>query len=188
MNVFNLPFQRWTGGPVFQLTCDTWEKNMSVTKEATAKNGHSIESSYLERVVEPGRRKETIEECLKILVQIRDEFDSIVGTGVSGVTIGSILAHCLDKHFVFVRKDSEKSHSRYAVEGNPGYNFVVVDDMICSGSTLMGILGTVKRECGQRPRCQGVLLYNGIKNPLDRAWGKIFREKYGVERLANWQE
>lgn len=155
---------------------------------ATAKSGHSVESSYLERVVEPGRRKETIAECLRILVPIREEFDSIVGTGVSGVTIGSILAHCLDKHFVFIRKDSEKSHSRFAVEGNPGYGFVVVDDLICSGSTLLGILDTVERECGQRPRCRGVLLYNGINLPLERAWGDIFRENYGVERLANWAD
>jgi adenine/guanine phosphoribosyltransferase-like PRPP-binding protein len=175
------------GGPYFFLTCSQWEKTeMTAVAEPTAKSGHSVESSYLDRVVEPSRRKETIEKCVEILIPIQDEFDSIVATGISGVTIGSILAHRFDKSFVFIRKDSEKSHSCYAVEGNPGYRFLVVDDLVCSGSTLLGILDTVKRECGQRPKCRGALLYNGIHLPLDRAWGKAFREKYGVERIANW--
>jgi hypoxanthine phosphoribosyltransferase len=91
----------------------------------------------------------------------------------------------LNKNLVIIRKDSDKSHSSYAVEGDPGYSYLIVDDLICSGETLLRILNTMKRECGERPRCRGFLGYNYINCPvLEESYRRVFKEKYGIERIA----
>lgn len=148
------------------------------------KRGHEPNGHYLGKVVNHRERQEVIQHCLEVLRPIRDEFDAIVGTGCSGLTMGATLAYLLDKNFVIVRKDGDRSHSGFAVEGNPGYSYVIVDDLVCSGKTMQRILATMERECGQRPKCLGALLFVGIENPLEKRWLRDFRTRYGINRLA----
>jgi len=66
------------------------------------------------------------------------EFDTIVGTGLSGAIVVPSLARALRKHFAIVRK-VDGSHSSNKVEGTIGARWLFVDDFICTGDT--------KRRC-----------------------------------------
>jgi adenine/guanine phosphoribosyltransferase-like PRPP-binding protein len=185
-----MSLQRWFGnsqGPYFFLTCPQWEKNeMTVAAPVHVKAEHSKESLYLDRVVSPKRRVDTVAKALVTLRPLAEQFDSIVVSGVSGLTMGAILAHELGKNLVIVRKDGEKSHSSYAVEGDPGYHYLIVDDLICSGETLLRVLNVMKRDCGQRPKCFGFFAYNYVDGPKrEAAWDREFRSKYGCDRIGN---
>ena len=80
------------------------------------------------------------------------DFDTIVVTGVSGLLIGSILAHILDKHLVVVRKDEDVStHSQPGmVEGILGGRWLFVDDFVSSGETLLRVKRKVQERANDR--------------------------------------
>lgn len=63
------------------------------------------------------------------------EFDSFVGTGISGAVIIPILARAMNKNWMIVRKQSDNCHSYSKVEGELGASWIFVDDLIDSGQT-----------------------------------------------------
>ena len=86
-----------------------------------------------------------------------EDFDSIVCCGTSGLLVVPQIAELLNKHIVIVRKD-ERSYSNFAVEGVAPFRYVIIDDLICSGSTIRRIKGTIKEEY-PRARCLGIYCY-----------------------------
>jgi adenine/guanine phosphoribosyltransferase-like PRPP-binding protein len=74
-----------------------------------------------------------ITDAMQILRHI--EFDSFVGTGLSGTLVAPVLARAMGRHFLIVRKDNDGSHSSSKCEGTLGNRWVFVDDFICSGDT-----------------------------------------------------
>lgn len=91
------------------------------------------------------------------LRKIKDQFDSIVCCGVSGLMVVPQIAELLDKHIVVVRKD-EKRYSEFRTEGVAPFRYVVVDDLICSGDTVRYIQKII-REDYPRARCVGIYCY-----------------------------
>lgn len=71
------------------------------------------------------------------------EYDTMIGTGLSGALVIPILARALNKHFAIIRKSTETSHSYKNFEGNIGYRWLFVDDFIASGRTLRTVYGTM---------------------------------------------
>ena len=53
-------------------------------------------ASYFKEAIDPSQRKKTIIDCEKLLSGIK--FDTIVCRGVSGMALGFVLAHLLDKN------------------------------------------------------------------------------------------
>lgn len=83
---------------------------------------------------------EVCRKAYNALVKIRDEFDSITVTGMSGVVVGVPVALKLKKPVVIVRKDKDDSHqgpsyggiiNRYAI----GERTVFLDDFVSCGDT-----------------------------------------------------
>lgn len=62
------------------------------------------------------------------------DFDTFVGTGLSGGLVVPILAWHFKKFAFIIRKDNESSHSR-AHQGTLGKRWIFVDDIIASGCT-----------------------------------------------------
>lgn len=90
------------------------------------------------------------------------EFDSVVFTGLSGAMVAPILAYRLDKHLVGVRKPNDGSHSVDSIEkafGEKIGRYIIVDDFICSGTTVQRVLDTIKRE-DEEAECVAIVAYS----------------------------
>jgi orotate phosphoribosyltransferase len=127
-------------------------------------------SSYLENVFSsPSRLSKTCTNVIKKLKELGWEFDAIAVRGVSGITIGSIVASRMRKQLIVVRKDGDGSHADTRVEGiilGRDFKFVFIDDLICSGETRRKTLEKMldyKKDRGSfhKYKYVGTILYNG---------------------------
>lgn len=65
------------------------------------------------------------------------EYDTIIGTGLSGALVIPTIAKALGKLYGIVRKGiSPTTHSDYPIEGSVGYRWIFMDDFISSGRTF----------------------------------------------------
>lgn len=99
-------------------------------------------SPYLHDALVPEHRANNIRRAVETLT--KHEFDAIAVSGVSGLTMGSIVSFQLNKPLIVVRKDYEvtdhHSHSTLKVEGPDRIDsFVIFDDCISSGNTVKRI-------------------------------------------------
>ena len=78
------------------------------------------------------------------------EFDSIVVRGNSGIVVGPLVAELLKKNIVIVNKEGVSSHSeRHVVYSNLPKKYIIVDDLVDTGRTVVEIVEAMKteREC-----------------------------------------
>ncbi|AYD87004.1 phosphoribosyl transferase [Mycobacterium phage NearlyHeadless] len=86
------------------------------------------------------------------------EFDTLVGTGLSGTIAVIKLAKMLDKRYLLVRKPNDGSHSSQPAEGSLGRRWVFVDDLISSGRTFARVWNKIQ-SWGFDTEFVGVFLY-----------------------------
>lgn len=85
-------------------------------------------------------------------------YDTMVGTGLSGSLVVPILARRLRKHWMIVRKPDDKStHSSMLGEGKLGERWLFVDDFVASGETRVRTLQTIE-EIVKRARRKAITL------------------------------
>lgn len=92
---------------------------------------------------------------------VKDMFDTIVVSGLSGVIPGAIIAHEFDKQLVVVRKDADVAHGLRieGVEYMPkGSAYIILDDFVASGKTIRHI--TKKMFAAGRGMPEYVVLYH----------------------------
>lgn len=80
------------------------------------------------------------------------DFDTMVGTGLSGSLIIPRLAEMLKKNWLIVRKENDGTHSSRLAEGSLGERYIFVDDLIDSGATRKHVLATVKQVIASHDR------------------------------------
>lgn len=124
-------------------------------------------------------RNRVINECSTYLGGI--DFDSIVVCGTSGLLVGPQVSERLNKNITIVRKKNEKRYSPFVIEGvHPG-RYVVLDDLVCSGSTLKYILRNINEEY-PTSKCVGVYMY--LREECGYAGSpEVFSRKFGVKYL-----
>lgn len=71
------------------------------------------------------------------------DFDTMVGTGLSGALVVPRLAEALGKRWMVVRKPNDGSHSAQRGEGMLGRRWVFVDDFISTGATYFRVCKTI---------------------------------------------
>lgn len=115
----------------------------------------SVGSSYFDRAI-----SHTNGDLMKAAREnITSRYDTLVGTGMSGVIAVARLAPSLRKNALYVRKPDDKStHSSSMVEGHFGESFIIVDDIICTGNTVCNILEHMIRDAGS-------LTFRGYNKP-----------------------
>lgn len=117
-----------------------------------------MHASYLHEAI---FRPEVIEQrARELLAGI--EYDTLVGTGLSGALVLPALARALGKTFAVVRKP-DNSHSRERVEGSLGRRWVFVDDLIFSGDTLTRVrteIAAISQSYGHATEYVGAFLYH----------------------------
>lgn len=74
------------------------------------------------------------------------DFDTMIGTGLSGSLVIPTLANALGKKWAIIRKEGDNSHGDpCGFEGTIGDRWVFVDDFIASGDTRERVLNAVSR-------------------------------------------
>lgn len=122
---------------------------------------HCIDYHY---AVDAGWRKICVDQAIHHLRPLAHQFDAIAVRGMSGATVGAIIAHALGKDLILVRKPevgpgSEESHTRRKVEGplnrTPLARYLIVDDFEVTGTTITAI----KERIGESAIYAGYYLY-----------------------------
>jgi len=114
-------------------------------------------ASHVCHVLNHKIRNKIIIKAVCDLRKIADSFDSIACCGVSGMMVVPQIAELLNKHIVIVRK-GEKCYSEFRTEGVAPFRYIILDDLICSGSTVKHIKRVIKDEYS-RSNCVGVYCY-----------------------------
>lgn len=111
---------------------------------------------YLENALRPYLREEPLNWLVSKLERV--DFDGIAVRGMSGITIGSMLADRMKKELILVRKDEDNlNHSPQRVEmANSVKSYIIVDDLTGSGTTVGTIHAKLK---AQGLVCRGIYLY-----------------------------
>lgn len=119
------------------------------------------EASYLHHPLSPETRNLILSSLAAQLATV--EFDQIVVSGVSGITMGSMLAFMLDKPLVVVRKNIEDGHSSKLWEGRQGGKAVIVDDFVSTGTTMKRLSNSCRQNYAKPVAC--------VFYATDRAYG-----------------
>lgn len=135
---------------------------------------------YFSRAVDRKTRAKAVKWLQDKLKDV--DFDTIVVRGHSGVAMGSVIAHVMDKNLIIIRKPDEDAHSHEVAEygdevlrGRNRMKFIIIDDCVDSGETIKQIHeGFKKAFPRRRPIFKGLYLYQDFGMCADiMARGKI---------------
>lgn len=122
-------------------------------------------TGYSGRIYEGAGLRKHAEFVLKTLDKLQGQFDFVAVTGKSGMAVAfAALAMGGDFPLVTIRK-GESTHGQHIEGIANGSRYVVVDDLIDTGSTLdrihedLGEFADDKRQ--ERPRMVAAILYQG---------------------------
>lgn len=141
---------RCVGGPQNQDYC----RRIALTRSASFDRIHHMSDttgdflkrrcSYMDNVY---NFDAILEDAKLRLVDEDVEFDTLVGTGLSGALVVPRLADALDVRWMLVRKDNDGSHSTQPVEGFIGRRWLFVDDFMSTGATFRRVENVIDRIC-----------------------------------------
>jgi adenine/guanine phosphoribosyltransferase-like PRPP-binding protein len=112
-----------------------------VSKRLDLTTGHYFRRPF-------GPAKEFFCHAREALAEV--EFDTVVGTGLSGAVAASQLSRALRKNLAVVRKPRDGSHSSNPVEGVLGKRWLFVDDLISTGDTFRRTRAAIEKVCAER--------------------------------------
>jgi len=132
---------------------------------------HSYNPEFFE---DPDRIREVIRKTTRKLSVIKDQFESIAFRGTSGAMVAPAVAALLKKHITLVRKDDEH-HADQTVEGALDCNYVIVDDFITSGDTVITIQWRIN-AASPLSKCVGILEWR--YNDLHQKGGTKYQQYF----------
>lgn len=115
------------------------------------------------------------------------EYDTLVGTGLSGTIAVVDLARRLGKHYLVVRKENDNTHSVYSAEGRLGKRWLFVDDFIDTGRTLGRVYDKISTLTEDEFDAELVGIYEYKFGEFATPWGKQAGESlgYGVRTIQH---
>lgn len=134
-------------------------------------------ASHTCRVLNHKNRNKIIIKAVCDLRKIQDQFDSIVCSGISGLLVAPQISELLNKYLVVIRKKNEKCYSEFPMEGVTPFRYVIVDDLICSGSTIKHIKNTIYED-SPRARCVGAYFYIPDECAYTEETAKLFERDF----------
>lgn len=131
-------------------------------------------------------RNKIIIKAVCDLRKISNTFDSIACCGVSGLMVVPQIAELLNKNIIVVRK-GERCYSEFRTEGVAPFRYIILDDLICSGSTVRHIKKVIRDEYS-RSHCIGVYCYlpDECAYRADEDGSKLCKRDLGVPLLNLW--
>jgi orotate phosphoribosyltransferase len=114
-------------------------------------------------------------------------FDTLVFRGFSGAVVGPTVALKLGKRWALVRKPNDTAHSGRRLEGVVQGRYVILDDFIDTGATILAIREAIAINC-LNVECVGVVLYeqSWCYRQNDRV--EHWQSKVGGVRILNWPQ
>lgn len=141
-----------------------------------------------------GSRERLIDNARSALADV--DYDTIIGTGLSGSLIIPVLAEALDKQFAIVRKQNDGSHSSMTVEGRIGDKWIMVDDQISTGRTFVRVYEGVKDVDGDTKFVGAYLYFDGEcfyqPQTIYRHWlswlpeRALFEREFDIKPVKRW--
>lgn len=131
-----------------------------------------LHTSYLADVLDISKFNKTVKQVCATIKRVAPDAEGIAFRGSSGSLIAMAVCAKLKKFPMLIRKE-DGNHSSYQIEGVHCKSFVIVDDLVCSGSTVRKILGTIDETYKKiRARgygdtqptweCKGIICYSYI--------------------------
>lgn len=123
---------------------------------------HSVHTDYLTGVFNPEVFKRKLNLAQEKLKDV--EFDAFAVRGNSGTLFGGALADRMNKGLILVRKEDDRSHSTYRVEGlQSGQKYIFLDDLVFQGKTRDAVIEAIERDRYFRHyQMIGTLLYRDM--------------------------
>lgn len=127
-----------------------------------------IEAPYGWTALSPAQLSQKIQTAHEFLSNYRKKhrFDALAFSGSSGSAIAFVLSVSMGIPVIYVRKEDEVSHGQ-EIECNSSKEikkYIIVDDFVCSGSTVRHIYDSIEAYSGQNfgstPKCLGIYLYS----------------------------
>lgn len=113
--------------------------------------------SHTSRVLSHKYRNQVIMDTYTNLKKYDGSYDAIACCGISGLMVVPQVAELLKKNIVVVRKSTD-GYSDFMVEGASTRQYIIIDDLICSGGTVKHIIKNIEEEL-PRAKCIGVWSY-----------------------------
>lgn len=155
-----------------------------------------LQSDYLVKVYQPDTLSAIVNKMSVQMIKLRKDlkFDAIAFSGFSGSSVAFPVSIQTGIPLLAVRKDADDSHhkSGYGVlEGAiHSKTYVILDDLISSGSTVERIISRIE-EYNPAAQCKGIVLWN--KDRKDYIWvsyetEKIPKYKDGIQVYCSFME
>lgn len=82
--------------------------------------------------------------------ELGDNFDRIAGIPTAGIPFAAVIAHNMDKPFLYVRKGFKRHGRERRIEGvlTSGDKVLLVDDLVTTGSSLRAAARVIRAEGG----------------------------------------
>lgn len=120
-------------------------------------------ASHLVGVLNPYKRGRVISECIHALTPHKNKFDAIAVSGYSMALIAPTIADEMGKGLIIVRKYEDDCASDYRVEGMLCNNYIIIDDLVCSGGTFHRVKDSIQNfhHTFENPcKLYGIYLYD----------------------------
>jgi len=120
---------------------------------------HFSSANYIRRAIHPGEFKTTLRGLARAIKTLTPDVEGIAFRGASGSLVAMPLCVLLKKMPMMIRKQ-DGNHSGSIMEGGHCSNFVIVDDLVDTGSTVRVILDSIAQIYGGHYyECKGVFCY-----------------------------
>jgi orotate phosphoribosyltransferase-like protein len=168
------------------LTFPRLEAAMGIRRPAGASEAEQeLDAAWhLQAIMRPGALRYAGERVARMVASTGWEFDSIAFRGLSGALVAPLVCVLLNKWPIAVRKEHEKAHSSHVVEGFRSARYIILDDLIDSGSTVDRIIYEMTEQHGSA-ECVGIALYDDTRSDYWRQHAipvvaaRISREGWG---------
>ena len=116
--------------------------------------------SYLHPVIKIENFSHTVKDMVAAIKKFAPEAEGIAFRGASGALVAMPICEKLQMLPMMVRKPNDGSHSGKQLEGGYCHSFIIVDDLVDTGTTVQSILSTIDKVYGgSNYKCLGVFCY-----------------------------
>ena len=128
--------------------------------------------THLSEVLLPNAYKSTIKRILTLLEPVKSDFEGIVCSGLSGAAVAPCIAAELDKFCIFIRKNTDQSKGGRRIEGAKVNSYILLDDFLESGKTVLYMLNEMKKAGTKPAVCRYICFYSKYHTlPFDQLYG-----------------
>jgi len=157
----------------------------------------------------PKERDFIVNSFVKMLKKEKIKFDAFAGTATAGIPWAAWISQKLKKPMIYVRSEAKEHGKENLVEGKieEGKVYVVVEDLISTGSSSMNTINAVREKNGVVEDCIAIFTYELDKaknnfeaanvklhtlttftNLIKTAIQKKYIEKSELEHIMDWKK